>query len=317
MTEPTNPRSQAVAWRGVMPAITTPFTDSGADEVDHEFLARHASWLVDQGATAIVPLGSLGEGATLDPKEKRAILETLVGAVGDRVPVIPGIAALSTRRAVRLAQEAEGIGCRGLMVLPPYVHKGPFREMRAHFEAVFDATSLDCMLYNNPIAYGTDVLPEVIAELADAYPQLKAVKESAGDARRITAIHALVGDRLALFAGLDDVIVEAVNAGAVGWIAGLVNALPAESVRLYDLAMAGSSGARSEEAADELAELYRWFLPLLRLDTVPEFVQLIKLVQEKVGMGKEWVRLPRTPVDGDARRAALATIEGALAARPK
>lgn len=300
----------SVTWRGVMPAITTPWTGtgSGTDEVDHEFLARHAGWLVDHGATAIVPLGSLGEGATLDNKEKRAILETLVGAVGDRVPVIPGIAALSTRRAVRLAQEAEGIGCRGLMVLPPYVHKGPFREMRGHFEAVFDATGLDCMLYNNPIAYGTDVLPEVIAELADAYPQLKAVKESAGDARRITAIRALVGDRLALFAGLDDVIVEAVQAGAVGWIAGLVNALPAESMRLYDLAMAGS---------DEAFELYRWFLPLLRLDTVPEFVQLIKLVQQEVDMGNERVRPPRTSVEGPLREKALATIRKALAERTK
>ena len=298
--------SQSVNWRGVMPAITTPFTDR--DEVDHEFLARHASWLVDHGATAIVPLGSLGEGATLDNEEKRAILETLVDAVGDRVPVIPGIAALSTRRAVRMAQDAETIGCRGLMVLPPYVHKGPFREMQAHFEAVFAATGLDCMLYNNPIAYGTDVLPEVIAGLADAYPQLKAVKESAGDARRITAIRALVGDRLALFAGLDDVIVEAVRAGAVGWIAGLANALPAESVRLYDLAMAGSD--------DDADKLYRWFLPLLRLDTVPEFVQLIKLVQQEVDMGSETVRPPRAPVEGAARDAALSTIHQALDTRP-
>lgn len=302
--------TQSVTWRGVMPAITTPFTNSssGSDEVDHEFLARHAAWLVDHGSTAIVPLGSLGEGATLENKEKRAILETLVDAVGDRVPVIPGIAALSTRRAVRMAQDAEKIGCRGLMVLPPYVHKGPFREMQAHFEAVFDATGLDCMLYNNPIAYGTDVLPEVIAQLADAYPQLKAVKESAGDVRRITAIRGLVGDRLSLFAGLDDVIVEAVRAGAVGWIAGLVNALPGESVRLYDLAMAGS------DAADEL---YRWFLPLLRLDTVPEFVQLIKLVQQEVDMGSERVRPPRTPVVGAARDAALKTIRRALTTRPR
>lgn len=298
--------SHPVAWRGVMPAVTTPFTAN--DTVDHHFLARHASWLVDQGAVAIVPLGSLGEGATLDPEEKRAVLETLVRSVGDRVPIIPGIAALSTRQAVALAQDAERIGCRGLMVLPPYVHKGPFSEMRAHFEAVFGATDLDCMLYNNPIAYGTDVVPEVIAELAHAFPCLKAVKESSGDVRRITAIRALVGDRLALFAGLDDVIVEAIAAGAVGWIAGLVNALPAESVKLFDLAYEGSEDAFA---------LYRWFLPLLRLDTVPEFVQLIKLVQQEVDMGNERVRPPRTPVGGSAREAALATIRHALDRRPE
>lgn len=297
--------SKSVTWRGVMPAITTPFT--GDDRVDHDFLVRHVGWLVDHGATAIVPLGSLGEGATLDADEKRAVLETVVGAVGDRVPVIPGIAALSTRQAVSLAGDAERIGCRGLMVLPPYVHKGPFSEMQGHFEAVFDATGLDCMLYNNPIAYGTDVLPEVVAGLAERFPQLKAVKESSGDVRRITAIRALVDDRLALFAGLDDVIVEAIHAGAVGWIAGLVNALPEESVRLFDLT--------SEGAGDEAFDLYRWFLPLLRLDTVPEFVQLIKLVQQEVGMGSERVRAPRRPVAGNARTAALQTIRHALTNR--
>ena len=293
-------------WRGVIPAITTPFLPD--DSVDHDFLGRHCSWLVDSGSTGIVALGSLGEGATLSSEEKRAILETCVSAIGTRVPVAAGIAALSTRDAVDLAQAAEAAGCRGLMVLPPYVHKGPFSEMRAHFDAVLRATSLSCMLYNNPPAYGTDVLPDEVADLAAKHDNLHAVKESSGDVRRITAIRALVGDRLGVLVGLDDVVVEGVAAGARGWIAGLVNALPSESVTLFQRALDGDSdGARN---------LYSWFLPLLRMDTVPEFVQLIKLVQQEVGMGSERVRAPRQMIDGTAREQVLATIRATLATNP-
>ena len=294
-------------WTGVMPAITTPFTDD--DRVDLDFVAKHVGWLVDNGATGIVALGSLGEGNTLTFDEKRSILETCVGAVGGRVPVIPGIAALSTSEAVRLAEVAKETGCSGLMVLPPYVYKGDWLETRAHFAAVFDATQLSCMLYNNPIAYGTDVLPEQVEALAGEFENLHAVKESSGDLRRITAIRALCSDRLAVFVGLDDLVVEGVRMGAVGWIAGLVNALPRESVDLFEYAM------RSE--MDEAFELYRWFLPLLRLDTVPKFVQLIKLVQQEVGMGSENVRPPRMKLEGGEREVALALIRSALARRAK
>ena len=293
-------------WSGVLPAITTPFHEDGS--IDHTFLGEHAGWLIDNGCRGIVALGSLGEGATLETAEKMAVLETLVAAVGDRVPVIAGVAALSTAQAVAIAQGAEKAGCRGLMVLPPYVHKGPFHEMRAHFEAVFAATGLSCMLYNNPIAYGTDVVPAEVAKLALRHENLHAIKESSGDVRRLTAVRAILGDRLKLFAGLDDMILEALRMGADGWIAGLVNALPAESVQLVDLGKAGRF--------DEAFELYRWFLPLLRLDCVPEFVQLIKLVQQEVGMGNERVRLPRQVMQGTAREEALATIRAALASRP-
>lgn len=293
-------------WNGVLPAVTTPFL---ADErVDHAFLAQHCGWLIDNGCRGIVALGSLGEGATLEMAEKMEVLSTIVAAVGERVPVIAGVAALSTAQAVAIARGAEKVGCRGLMVLPPYVHKGPFHEMRDHFEAVFAATPLSCMLYNNPIAYGTDVTPPEVAKLAEKHANLHAVKESSGDVRRLTALRALIGDRLALFAGLDDMILEALRMGAEGWIAGLVNALPAESVRLVELGKAGKF--------DEAFALYRWFLPLLRLDCVPEFVQLIKLVQQEVGMGSEKVRLPRQPMSGAAREEALATIRAALASRP-
>lgn len=290
----------------VLPAITTPFSTD--DTVDHAFLARHARWQVEAGCTGIIPLGSLGEGATLDFDEKRAILATLVAAVPDH-PVLPGIAALSTRQAVQLARAAEQAGCRGLMVLPAYVHKGELREAVKHVEAVIDATALPCMLYNNPPAYGTDFTPACIAGLAASHPNLVAVKESSGDARRVTAIKALLGDRLALLVGMDDMLLEGVAAGATGWVAGLVNAFPRESVRLFEHARDG----RWPEAR----ALYRWFLPLLRLDTVPEFVQLIKLVQQQVGQGAERVRLPRLPVVGAQRERALRVVEEALTARPE
>jgi len=296
-----------VNWRGVIPAITTPFNRDLS--VDHGFLAKHARWLVDHGCTGLVPLGSLGEGATLSRAEKRAVVETLVGTLGTRAPILPGISALGTTEAVDLAQDLQAAGASGFMVLPPYVYSTDWREMKAHVAAVLAATDLPCMLYNNPVAYKTDFTPEHVAELAAGFPNLRAVKESSADVRRVTAIRALVGDRLEVLVGVDDAIVEGVDAGALGWIAGLVNAFPKESVALYGYAVSG----RKQEAR----ELYRWFLPLLRMDTVPKFVQLIKLAQERVGMGSARVRPPRLPLEGEELRETLAVIEGALAHRPQ
>lgn len=292
-------------WRGVIPAITTPFSPDGT--VDHAFLAEHAAWLVDYRASGIVALGSLGEGATLTHDEKRAILRTLVAAVGRRVPVFAAVSALSTAEAVALARDAAAIGCQGLMVLPPYVYSTDWREMKAHVATIIAATPLSCMLYNNPVAYTTDFLPEHIAQLAAEHANLHAVKESSGDVRRITAIRAALRDRLDVLVGMDDCIVEGVAAGAVGWIAGLVNALPEASVELFRHAAAGD--------APRAQALYRWFLPLLRLDTVPKFVQLIKLVQAEVGQGSERVRPPRLHLDEAEREAALDVIRRALRAR--
>jgi len=294
-------------WHGVLPAITTPFTADG--KVDHDFLAKHAVQLIDAGCKGIVPLGSLGEAATLGFDEKLEILRTLVKALQGRAPVIPGIASLSTDEAVRLAKEAKAIGCSGLMVLPPYVYSTDWREMGAHVRAVIAATDLPCMLYNNPVAYKTDFAPAQIAELAKEFSNLQAVKESSGDVRRFADIRALLGDRLQLLVGMDDAIVEGVAMGAVGWVAGLVNAYPKESVKLFELARDG--GPKAAEA------LYAWFLPLLRLDTVPTFVQLIKLVQEKTGMGSERVRAPRLPVAGSEREQALRVIDHAIATKPQ
>jgi 4-hydroxy-tetrahydrodipicolinate synthase len=293
-------------WKGVMPAITTCFDESL--EIDHSFVAEHCRWLIDSGCTGIVTPGSLGEGATMTSEEKKAIWKTCIDAVGLRAPVVAAISALGTREATELARAAQAAGCEGLMVLPPYVYRGDWREMKAYISAVVGATPLSCMLYNNPVAYGTDFLPEHIEELAAEHENLKAVKESSTDVRRVTAIRALVGDRLSLFVGVDDAIVEAAAVGATGWIAGLVNAFPKESVDLFDYAISGE---------DEKAfELYQWFLPLLRMDTVPKFVQLIKLVQQEIGMGSARVRPPRLELVGAELEEARATIRAALERRP-
>ena len=293
-------------WAGVMPATTTAFDEKL--DIDHDFVARHAKWLIDNGCTGIVTPGSLGESATLSFDEKLAIWETVVDAVGSRVPVVAAIASLSTGEAVRLAEQAADVGCSGLMVLPPYVYKSDWREMKAHVAAVFRATELSCMLYNNPIAYGTDFLPEQIRELSLEHENFEAVKESSTDVRRVTWIKELVGDRLAIAVGVDDAIVEGVAMGAVGWIAGLVNALPRESVDLFNYAL-----TRDGERA---IPLYKWFLPLLRMDTVPKFVQLIKLVQQEVGMGNARVRPPRLELVGAELEEALKIIREALGNKP-
>lgn len=294
-------------WSGVFPAITTPFRPDLS--IDHDALADHVRWLIDSGCVGIVALGSLGESQTLTSAEKIEILETCRRALPSRVPLIAGIAGLSTAECVDLARRSADVGCDGLMALPVYVYRGDWRETKAHYSAVIGATKLTCMLYNNPVAYGTDVTPDQLAELAERHANLHAVKESSGDVRRVTALHERMGDRVAIFAGMDDMILESVPMGAVGWIAGLVNALPEESVQLFALARDG----RFEEAR----VLYDWFLPLLRLDTVPKFVQLIKLVQAELKRGSATVRPPRLELDGDELSVVRKLIRERLANRPK
>jgi 4-hydroxy-tetrahydrodipicolinate synthase len=292
-------------WKGVMPAMTTCF--DAQLQVDHAFMARHANWMIDSGCTGLIMLGSLGEAATLSTEEKIAILTNMVQTAGQRVPVVAAISSLSTAESVSLAKAAAAAGCKGLMVLPPYVYKGDWREMKTYLSEVITATPLSCMLYNNPVSYGTDFLPEQIAELAAEHPNLQAVKESSTDVRRITAIRALT-NKLSIFVGVDDAIVEGIAAGATGWVAGLVNAFPKESVELFRLSMDGKTG--------EAFALYRWFLPLLRMDTVPKFIQLIKLVQQETGMGNARVRGPRLQVSGQELDQALAVLTHALQTRP-
>lgn len=294
-------------WTGVMPAITTCFDHEL--QIDHAFTAKHVTWLVDNGCTGIVTNGSLGEGGTLSLAEKNALWRTCVTSVGDRVPIVAAIASMTTGDAIVQARAAEAADCRGLMVLPPYVYRGDWREMKNHLSEIVRSTPLSCMLYNNPVAYGTDFLPEQIAELEAELPNFHAVKESSTDVRRVTAIRALTGERLKVSVGVDDLIVEGINAGAVGWVAGLVNAFPKESVDLFNYV--------TNSETKKARELYEWFLPLLRLDTDPKFVQLIKLVQEKVGWGNTRVRPPRLKLTGAELDETLAIIDEALKTRPQ
>ncbi len=294
-------------WKGVIPALTTCFKKDLS--VDQDFIAKHVTWLVDSGCTGIVVGGSLGEGATLTHQEKLRTISTCVQSVGSRVPIISGVSSLSTRDAVEYARAASDKGCQGLMVLPPYVYCSDWREMKAHVTAVFGATDLSCMLYNNPVAYGTDFLPQQIAELTYENENFHAVKESSADIRRLAAIRVLIGDGLNLLVGVDDLIVEAISAGACGWIAGLANALPKESVALFDYAASGDF--------ERAHKLYHWFLPLLRLDTVVKFAQLIKLVQAEVNMGTVFVRPPRLELVGRELEESLTVIRTALENRPE
>jgi 4-hydroxy-tetrahydrodipicolinate synthase len=257
----------------------------------------------------VVALGSLGEGATLSFEEKTEILRTLGKAVHGKGTLVSSISSLTTTESVELARAATDLGCSGLMVLPPYVYLGDWREMKAHVAAVFRSTPLSCMLYNNPVAYGTDFLPEQIQELAAEFENFKAVKESSTDARRVSAIRALVDQRLEISVGVDDAVLEAIGVGATGWVAGLANALPRESVDLFNCGVQGES--------TRAFELYRWFLPLLRMDTVPKFVQLIKLVQSEVGMGNPRVRPPRLEMAGMELEQTTILIRAALRTRPE
>lgn len=296
-----------MTWTGVLPAITTNLRANGA--IDHPALLRHCRWMLDSGCTGLVCCGSLGEAATLSFAEKISVVTTAVKAAAGRAPVVLGIASLSTAEAVALAKAAAKAGASGLMVLPPYTYTTDWREMKAHLTAVFRATKLSCMLYNNPPAYKTDYLPAQIAELAAEFPSLHAVKESSGDIRRVTAIRALVGDRLTLLVGMDDAIVEGIAAGAQGWIAGLVNAFPRESVVLVEAARAGDHA--------KARAIYEWFLPLLRLDTVPKFVQYIKWIQAELNCGTATVRQPRLPLAGAELANVQAILALALKTRPK
>ncbi len=293
-------------WRGLSVAITTPF---GPElEVDHEALAAHGRWLAQRGIGAVIAGGSLGEGSSLTSAERVAAVASLARALPGAVPVVAAVGALRTAEAVDLARGATASGARGLLVLPPYVYRGDSREIREHFRAVIRATDLPCMLYNNPGAYGVDVEPERILELVEEHPQLTGVKESSGDVRRVSAIRALLGERVDVAVGLDDCVLEGVASGAVGWVAGLANALPEESRALFD-ACTGSDRRRAHE-------IYRWFLPLLRLDTRPKFVQLIKAVGVELGRGNDRVRPPRLPLTEEERERVRSLVAEARRDRP-
>jgi 4-hydroxy-tetrahydrodipicolinate synthase len=293
-----------VDWHGVFPAATTQFhTD---ETVDLAATAKHLDAMVKAGVQGMIMLGTVGENCSLEAHEKLGVLKMAVEKIGGRVPVLTGVAECSTRLACRFAEEARQIGVGGLMVLPGMVYKSGPRETIAHFRAVAKATDLPILCYNNPVSYGVDITPEMFADLADE-PRFVAIKESSENVRRITDLKNRCGDRYRLFCGVDDLILESILLGAVGWVAGLVNAFPEESVRLWDLASRGQYA--------EAVKLYRWFTPLLHLDTLPKLVQCIKLAATECGYGSEAVRMPRMPLAGMEREEVLSIIRQAMKTR--
>ncbi len=295
-----------VTWTGIYPATTTQFKSD--QSLDLEATARHVNTLIEAGVRGLIMLGTVGENTSLEPEEKRAVLKTAVEIAGSRVPVLTGVAECSTAAACRFAADSQALGVDGLMVLPAMVYKSDGREMIKHYRSVARASDLPIMCYNNPVSYGVDITPEMFAELGDE-PTLAAIKESSEDVRRITDLANLCGERYVLFCGVDDLIVESVLLGVSGWVAGLVNAFPHESVRLWNLAAA----SRWEEAR----ALYRWFVPLLHLDTHVKLVQYIKLAQAMTGLGSETVRAPRLSLEGEERARVSAIIKSGIDARPK
>ena len=293
------------AWRGVYSAITTKFDRD--ETIDLAAVAADVAFQLGARVHGIVCCGSLGEASTLTAEEKLSIAATVRQASGGRAPVILTIAEDSTRAAAELAGQAAAAGIDGLMVLPAMRYVATPRETIAHFRKVAAASDLDIMIYNNPIAYGVDVTPAMLAEMADE-PKFVAVKESSGDVRRLTDIHGLTGDRYQLFTGVDDLALESLMLGAVGWVAGLVCAFPRETVAIYELERAG----RMSEAR----EIYRWFMPLLHLDVSQRFVQNIKLAEHMVRGTATSVRAPRLELAGEERRQVEAVVTAALKTRP-
>jgi len=294
-----------VDWKGVFPALTTQFDANLA--FDAAATTRHINQLLAAKIDGLILLGTVGENCSLEYEEKLAVLRAGVKAVGGRVPVLTGAAECTTALACRFAADAQRLGLDGLMVLPAMVYKSDPRETIAHFRAVARASPLPVMCYNNPVAYAVDITPEMFASLADE-PTLVAIKESSENVRRVTDLINTVGDRYLLFNGVDDLALESAMLGSVGWVSGLVNAFPDESRLLWDLAGAGRY--------DEARQLYRWFTPLLHLDTHVKLVQYIKLAAAECGFGSETVRPPRLVLEGQEREAVLAVIRGCIATRP-
>lgn len=292
-------------WHGVYSAITTKLTPD--QEVDLAAVRADVDYQLDARVHGIVCCGSLGEASTLTADEKIDILKAAKDQSGGRAPVILTVSEDSTRAAIRIAERAQKEGADGLMVLPAMRYVSTPREVMAYYRAMAKATDLDIMVYNNPVAYAIDITPAMFAELADE-PRFVAIKESSGDVRRITDIYNIVGDRYAIFTGVDDLAVESLMLGAVGWVAGLVCAFPRETMAIYELMQAGR--------INDAREIYRWFMPLLHLDVSHRFVQNIKLVESMVRGTSTTVRAPRLDLPADEAARVRDIVSTALAKRP-
>ncbi len=293
-------------WSGVFPAITTQLKKD--QSIDLEATAAHAEVLIKSGVTGLIFLGSLGENQALRGDEKRLLIAEMLKAVAGRVIVMSCVAESSTAEASRYARDVEKLGVNGIMLLPGMLYKGDPRETMAHFRTVAKASDLPIMVYNNPLSYGNDISPEMFAQLADE-KKFVAIKESSGDVRRITDLHNTVGDRYALFTGVDNLALEASILGIDGWVAGSGIAFPAENQYFWELTRRGEW--------DKAREIYRWFTPLLHLDVSTKFVQYIKLAVQETGLGKEYVRAPRLTLAGEERKRVLKIIHDGIKNRPK
>lgn len=294
-----------VDWQGVFSAATTQFNSD--ESLDIAATLDHLDVMIDAGVHGLVMLGTVGENGSLESQEKTELLRATVEHVEGRVPVLTGVAEYTTRLACRFAESAQQAGVDGLMVLPAMVYNSDARETAAHFRGVAGATDLPIMIYNNPVSYKVDIRPEQFAQWADE-PKFVAIKESSEDCRRITDLKNACGDRYVLFCGVDDLLLESIVLGATGWISGLVNAFPAENRRLWDLATTGDFG--------EAVKIYRWYTPLLHLDTHIKLVQYIKLAVQECGLGSEMVRGPRLPLVGEERERILGIIREGIRTRP-
>jgi 4-hydroxy-tetrahydrodipicolinate synthase len=295
----------SVTWQGVMPALMTEFREDGT--LDLESTARHMEVCLDAGVEGFVMLGTLGENTSLSPDEKESVLRMASETAAGRVPVLSGVAEYTTDLAIAHVERTKRAGCDGLMALPCMVYAQDEREALHHFRRLASASDMPMMIYNNPVSYGVDLSPRAFAGLADC-ETIVAVKESSHDSRRITDMFNELGDRYRIFCGVDDLVLENALFGAVGWVAGLVNAFPEESVRLFRLAREGK--------VEEALALYRWFMPLLHLDVDAKLVQYIKLANQMTGLGSEWVRSPRLPLEGEERARVEAIVRAAMEARP-
>jgi len=296
----------AIKWEGVMPAVTTQFNAN--DELDLDLFKVNIKAQLDAGVHGIVLGGTLGEASTLTDEERRILTRETVAFVEGKVPVLMNIAEQTTKAAINLAKIAEQDGATGLMMLPPMRYKASDAEVVAYFKSVANSTSLPIMIYNNPVDYKIEVTLDMFAQLLEACPNIQAVKESTRDTTNITRIKNRFGNRLAIMTGVDTLAFESLVLGADGWVAGLVDAFPAETVAIYELQEAG----RIQEALS----IYRWFMPLLELDINPKLVQYIKLASALTGIGAEYVRAPRLVLEGEERKTILNIIEHGIKTRP-
>jgi 4-hydroxy-tetrahydrodipicolinate synthase len=295
-----------VTWHGVFPAATTQFKPD--QSLDISATLKHLDAMLAAGIDGLIMLGTVGENCSLEYQEKLSVLRATVEHVAGRVPVLTGVAEYTTALACRFALDAKKAGVNGLMLLPCMVYKSDGRETLTHYRTVAAAVDLPIMCYNNPVSYGVDITPAQFAELADV-KNFVAIKESSENCRRVTDLKNAVGDRYLLFCGVDDLVLESVVLGAVGWVSGLVNAFPRESRLLWDLTISGR--------LDEARKVYQWYTPLLHLDTHVKLVQYIKLAAAECGYGSEMVRAPRLPLVGEERDRIVGIVRRSIATRPK